>query len=399
MYRKPKVQCITHQLLPEIEAPKEDARIESCKKSPLSKTRHRKKLLPHANLESVSESSSSSDSVEAHAVTEQLVQNDCEVSSSEIDRSSLLSVKYVLRKYEHLIRMGKVASLAGKLAEEAVIGKAVIGKAVLKKCTLSGYTGFPALPVDSLNTIKQTLLSAFPQFLDHPDEFKVLWMSSRKQIGRLCSKLRSEDKMTQEMLNNSESTNMAVVNSCNANSTVSFRRQMKHLKKTCKLSQAIKTETYPFSKKLKTKRLRGRKNIYTPAISSYEIDRSTLLSVKCVLHKYKHYIRNGQVAALAVKLAEEAVIGKAVLKKCTLLGYTGFPALPVDSLNTIKQTLLSVFPWFQDYPDNFEKVWTLCRMRIGGFCSTLRKEDKVAQELEIEPKSSLDQLIPLPPFQ
>ena len=106
-------------------------------------------------------------------------------------------------------------------------------------------------------------------------------------------------------------------------------------------------------------------------LPSSVIDKSSLGSVKHTLSKYKH----AKPHYLAGKLACEAVFGKDVLRLCTPLGCSSYPALPQAELYMIKQLVLNTNPHYWDKLDEFESMWRndIIR-RITYTCSRFRRE-------------------------
>lgn len=101
------------------------------------------------------------------------------LSSSDIERSELSNLDTVLAKYRNLRVESKVGMLAVKLAKEALFGEKV-----LEKCTVGGCRGLPALPLEELNRLKQTLFQQFPNYWATPAEFEVLWEKAVESIGQ-----------------------------------------------------------------------------------------------------------------------------------------------------------------------------------------------------------------------
>ena len=339
--RQAKVKCLkkTHKL----------SRVTKTKTSSLGKIKrpgHRK--TPHTKLKS--RSLSRSESIGASA-TDQFTQNADEITSSETDRSSLLSIDSVLRKYQHYIREGRVCALARRLAEEAVIGKEV-----LKKCRLNGY--FCRLPVDSLNTIKQTLLSVFPQYCDYPDKFTDLWVLCKRRILCLCSRLRYLDRKAQEM---------ELDSSLDQPSSLDQSLPPPVLSPLTCLAKSQSSISSPTVVPVR--------NVRNPLPSS-EVDRRGLMSVEEFLSLHSTKIKEGKytMSHLFRKLACFCFFGKEVLIKCTPTGYGQNTGLPVVELNQLKQTLMDCFPRYWDHPDLFEAEWSsMWRITLYGLSAKLKQ--------------------------
>jgi hypothetical protein len=276
------------------------------------------------------------------------------LSSSEIDRSSLASIDSVLSKYQDLIDKERVAVLARKLATEAVIGEAV-----MKRCTPRGRSYYPALPVDSLYTIKQVLLNNFPQFWDKPDEFKLVWAKAIRDIERTCSSLRMGSQPKSQNLRTSAppAEDVAVSHT----------------------EDPIEPSTHPFLTGAHGPAVVPILNSKSPLPSS-EIPKSKLTSVEKFLTLHVIPVKEGkyEVTQLLHKLAFEVVFGEEVLKRCTLFGgRPGLHGLPTAEFNMLKQLLLNCLPSFWDRMDEFEHVWKRsCLDRLSRMCSKLRRDSQ-----------------------
>ncbi len=80
---------------------------------------------------------------------------------------------------------------------------------------------------------------------------------------------------------------------------------------------------------------------------------------------------------MTCKLAELAVFGPDVLKKCTPMGVgkKNLPALPQDELYFIKQAILNNTPSVWDNLDYFEEIWNKqCMSYLGAVCARKRSE-------------------------
>ena len=106
------------------------------------------------------------------------------LSSSEIDKSALLPVEDVVKKY----RSEGPMTLAAKLASEAFFDQAV-----LARCSPMGMgkrKPRPALPNKELNQIKQIVLNNYPIYWGCPQEFEPMWRRAISCIGSECWKAR-----------------------------------------------------------------------------------------------------------------------------------------------------------------------------------------------------------------
>ena len=82
-----------------------------------------------------------------------------------------------------------------------------------------------------------------------------------------------------------------------------------------------------------------------------------------------------KIEELAAKLARESFFGKELMHQSTVMGFKDFPALPVDGIQALKQTILSVCPEHQQNPHGFESAWRRC-IRVDAInhaCSKRRK--------------------------
>ena len=101
---------------------------------------------------------------------------------------------------------------------------------------------------------------------------------------------------------------------------------------------------------------------YTP---SANIPKSTLVPAEEIISKNRHLVKESKVSTLAVRLARDAFFGSRVLQECTVSGCRGLPALPIDELNDLKQTVFELFPHFWKEPIEFESLWAKCAEAIG----------------------------------
>lgn len=271
------------------------------------------------------------------------------LSSSEIDRSSLVSIDSVVSKYQDLIVNGRVVSLARKLAIEAVIGLDV-----LKRCTPCGRSYYPALPVDSLYTIKQVLLDNFPEFWDEPQEFDVVWRKSVKRIDRVCSTLRRRKSQTKS----TPPVEDVVL------SHVESPSSLGEWPVSAETDRGVGPDVAPIT-------------TVKSALPSSEIPKSELMCVSKFMALHSTAIRNGkyEFGHLTRKLAYDVVFGEEVLRKCTPFGHRpGLFGLPVAEFNMLKQLVLNCYPSFWDNMDEFERRWhKICLDRLSKVCSKLRR--------------------------
>ena len=111
------------------------------------------------------------------------------LDASEIAKSNaaLIPISAVLAKHPKLRCESKVATLAVKLAREALFGDDV-----LSRCTVSGERAYPGLPVDKVNELKAAIFQQFPQYWTTKHEFEPLWKSCMESVGQACKRLRSK---------------------------------------------------------------------------------------------------------------------------------------------------------------------------------------------------------------
>ena len=109
------------------------------------------------------------------------------------------------------------------------------------------------------------------------------------------------------------------------------------------------------------------------ALPSSKIDKSSMMfTVGQVLSMYE----GSNIAMVAGKLAELAVFGHSVLKRCTPCGQSSKRklALPRNELMFIKQTILNHSPDLWDDLDHFEQVWNKrCMAYLSRVCSQARR--------------------------
>lgn len=120
-------------------------------------------------------------------------------------------------------------------------------------------------------------------------------------------------------------------------------------------------------------RIQGKRK--TSILPSIEINKENLSPCDIILKRYSTLHNEKAIGTLAVKLASESFFGNDVLKKCTVMGLRGYPALPTKELNELKQTIFSIFPKYWSNVAEFEvKIWNLCSNSIGQLCKRLRAE-------------------------
>ena len=100
---------------------------------------------------------------------------------------------------------------------------------------------------------------------------------------------------------------------------------------------------------------------------------ASVFATEKVLAKYPHLRGESRMGELAAKLARESFFGKDLMQKSMVMGFKDFPPLPTDSVNTLKQTILSVCPHYQCNRQGFEGIWKKCVDAINHACSKLQK--------------------------
>ena len=85
---------------------------------------------------------------------------------------------------------------------------------------------------------------------------------------------------------------------------------------------------------------------------SIKIHKNILVPVDVVLKKYPKLRKKHVIGKLAVKLVKQYFFGEDILRQCTVMGCRTciFPALPINELNDLKQTIFSFFPNYWNSP-------------------------------------------------
>ena len=65
---------------------------------------------------------------------------------------------------------------------------------MLEKCTVAGERGYPGLPVQELQDLKNFLYMQFPQLWTQPVEFEPMWRTCCQAMGQACKRLRDKKK-------------------------------------------------------------------------------------------------------------------------------------------------------------------------------------------------------------
>ena len=252
--------------------------------------------------------------------------NEREISSSKINKQKLISIDEVISKYNCLVKQGNIRVLASYIAREAVIGKDV-----MVKCTLKG-SHRPALPTDSLYTIKQALLKTFPSYWSKPEEFEKEWMKCVRSLERACTTLRRTEKKNIIRLSDTA-----------------------HSHESGLVPPAVRPVTR-----------------IGKSLPSSVINKSNLISFE----EFKSLYVDGKkhdMIYICRKLATEVIFGRDVMERCSPYGRGSYPGLPVVELNQLKQMVLDCFPSLWNDLDEFEKRWSICNQYLCRSCRQFRK--------------------------
>ena len=114
----------------------------------------------------------------------------------------------------------------------------------------------------------------------------------------------------------------------------------------------------------------------TATLPADAIDKAKLVSPAQTLHRYPKLRTEGKASVLAVKLARESFFGETAMSQCTMMGCGKYPALPTTLVNSLKQTLFSLFPRCWPNPVLFEGIWKECVEAIGQACKRVRAEQE-----------------------
>ena len=113
------------------------------------------------------------------------------------------------------------------------------------------------------------------------------------------------------------------------------------------------------------------------SLSSTEIRKDKLISVREVLDKYSHFTRKGatvrNMRMLCLKLAKEAIFGAEVMGRCTPGGTREYPALPHQEMFQLKTIMFEHYPQYWSCLHLFEEVWKQCREAIEQGCKRERR--------------------------
>ena len=108
------------------------------------------------------------------------------------------------------------------------------------------------------------------------------------------------------------------------------------------------------------------------SLPSSAIDRSGLCTVEEVLLKYPKLKVEGKMGKLACRLAQEAVFGTEIMKRCTPYGTKLLTGLPSLELFEIKKEIFNLLPQYWGNPAEFESTWKTCVDAIQQCCKRLR---------------------------
>ena len=98
-----------------------------------------------------------------------------------------------------------------------------------------------------------------------------------------------------------------------------------------------------------------------------------LVPVDHVLSKYPKLKGESSAGTLANKISQEAIFGKAVMKRCTPLGSRDLPALPTKELYDLKVAMFKQYPQYWRSSE-FKGLWNKCLVAVQQKCKHLRLE-------------------------
>ena len=99
------------------------------------------------------------------------------------------------------------------------------------------------------------------------------------------------------------------------------------------------------------------------------IDKSKLLKPEQVTDMNQKFFNVTHIRKLAVKLAEDAYFGEAVMKCCMMKGITDYHPIPEEELNQLKIYLHDLcVPRLYTSQVEWENAWKACHDAIGQKC-------------------------------
>ena len=105
------------------------------------------------------------------------------VSSSEINKRSLVDPDIIVAKYKRYHVESKVSILAQRLAQKSYFGDAILGR-----CTVGGCKEHLALPIVELNQLKRRIFQLIPEYWLDPIRFEKTWTACSYSIGQRCKR-------------------------------------------------------------------------------------------------------------------------------------------------------------------------------------------------------------------
>ena len=81
----------------------------------------------------------------------------------------------------------------------------------MERCTVSGYHDLPALPLEELNNLKQTIFQQFSTYWSTPEEYEGLWERAAEAIGQYAKGLRKKRTTGVKLILKLQSTAFSVV--------------------------------------------------------------------------------------------------------------------------------------------------------------------------------------------
>ena len=120
-----------------------------------------------------------------------------------------------------------------------------------------------------------------------------------------------------------------------------------------------------------------KQKVATVNLPSSAINGGQLLQATTIIRKYPGLVYESKIGTLATKLAKEAFFGDDVLIQCMLSGEQDYPGLPVKELMQLKHAVFMQSPQFWNSPQEFEPLWTKCKVSIGQACKQLRSNANI----------------------
>ena len=116
--------------------------------------------------------------------------------SSAINKSSLLPVNTIIKKYGDLVgKDGQIRSMALAPARDAFFGEEV-----MIRCTAQGWGDTPGLPHKELMEFKDKLRKLYPSYWNNAPAFEEQWSNCLSSISQACKRLRASQKSKNKRL-------------------------------------------------------------------------------------------------------------------------------------------------------------------------------------------------------